>query len=402
MSTAPRLAHGAATMRKGVFAALEERIAEVARAGKTLCPLHIGDTHLAPPEAARRALAESHAGLFRYGPTGGAPKLREALAAYVTERRGAPTSADEILVGVGGTHALHCVSRVLLDPGDEVVVLSPYWPLAPGIFEAQGARVVEVRADLGASSHEVSGAELAARIRQAVGPRTRAVYFVSPGNPDGAIFTREHLAAILDVADEHDLWVLADEVYADVAYVPHLAFRAAFDGDRGRRARARSVSLYSFSKSFAMAGQRVGFAVAPPQVVAGALRISTHTVFNVPLVSQNAALAALSEPSFLVDTRATYVRTRDAVALALVDVGLTDVRVPDGGVYYFLELSPFLPDTRAPLADLLVRCIDEGVLLAPGGAFGAGFETRARLCFTSVGHDETLAGIASLGRALRG
>jgi len=393
----PRLARGAATLRKGVFAALEERIAEVRARGVDLQPLHIGDTHREPPIEARAALAAHRTETFRYGPTAGLAPLRARLADYVERARGAATTPEEVLVGAGGTHALHCVSRVLFDPGDEVLVLAPYWPLAPGIFEAQGARVVEVVADLGAAP--LPGEALGARLAAAVTPRTRAIYFVSPGNPDGAIFRREHLETILDAALAHDLWVLADEVYADTTYdVPHVSFRAAFDGARGEQARSRAVSLYSFSKSFALAGQRVGFAVAPRELVAAALRISTHTVFNVPLASQEAALAALGAPvSFLEDTRAAYRRTRGAVAEALAEVGLT-APLPDAGVYFFLELGRVL--AGRPLGELLLACVDEGVLLAPGPAFGAAFETRARLCFTSVDHDATLLAVARLGRAL--
>jgi aspartate/methionine/tyrosine aminotransferase len=392
-----RLAKGAAALRKGVFAALEERIAEVARAGKTLVPLHIGDTHVLPPPEAREALVREDAALFRYGPTGGLPALREALAGYVTARRGYPVRADEVLLGAGGTHALHCVARVLLDPGDEVVLLSPYWPLAPGIFEAQGATCVEVPVDLGHAPLSAEG--LRARLDQAIGPRTRAIYFVSPGNPDGAIFGPELLTVIHEVARGNDLWVLADEVYADVTYErPHVAFRAAVGPDASDDAARRTVSLYSFSKSFALAGQRVGFAVAPPAVVAAALRISTHTVFNVPVASQNAALAALASPSpFLEATRASYVQARDAVASALSAAGVV-ARTPEAGVYFFVDLGPHLG--ARSLSDVLLRGIDEGVLVAPGPAFGAGYETRVRLCFTSVPRDRTASGVAALLRAL--
>lgn len=399
----PRLGHGAATLRKGVFAALEERIAEVRSRGIELVPFHIGDTHRTPPLAAREALVAPRAETYRYGPTAGLGKLREALAAFVNEQRyksasaHTPTTSAEILVGAGGTHALHCVSRVLLDPGDEVIVLSPYWPLAPGIFEAQGARCVEVVVDLGARA--LSGDALRAKLQAAVTARTRAVYFVSPGNPDGAVFRHEHLEAILAIAVASDLWVLADEVYADTTYdVAHVPFRAAFGGSEAESARARSVSLYSFSKSFALAGQRVGFAVAPPAVVAAALRISTHTVFNVPLASQQAAAAALEAPgSFLAETRAAYRLTRDAVATALAEAGVP-APLPDAGVYFFLELAEILGGR--PLDDLLLACVDEGVLLAPGPAFGEAFGTRARLCFTSVDHATTLVGIERLGRAV--
>lgn len=302
-----------------------------------------------------------------------------------------------MLVGAGGTHALHCVSRVLFDPGDEVILLAPYWPLAPGIFEGQGARPVEVVVDLGARSLE--GDVLRERLLAAVGPRTRAIYYVSPGNPDGAVFRREHLDAILDVAIANDLWVIADEVYADTIYeVPHVAFRAAFAGPRAEAARARSVSLYSFSKSFALAGQRVGFAVAPPAVVAAALRISTHTVFNVPLASQMAALAALGEAvPFLDETRSAYAQTRAEAHAALRALPIA-APLPDAGVYFFLDFAEVL-DGR-PLDALLLACIDEGVLLAPGPAFGAAFATRARLCFTSVDHATTCAAVDRLGVAL--
>ena len=390
MSSYPRLARHASRIRPGVFAALEDRIAKAAHEGRSLVPFHIGDTHLSPPEASREALRREGAELHRYGPTAGMPELRSALSTYVRERRAVPTaSASRVFVGAGGTHALHCLSRVLFDPGDEVVLLSPYWPLAPGIFEAQGASCIEVPMGMYVSN----GADFATRLRAACGPKTRAIYFVSPGNPDGRILTREELEVVRDVAVEHDAWVLADEVYADVTYdLSHVSF-GSLEG-----LEERTVLLYSFSKSFALAGQRIGFAVAPERLVGPALRIGMHTVFNVPLASQRAALAALAEPeAFLAPTREAYRATRDAVAHALSLRGIAHT-LPDAGVYFFLDFSPVTKGR--PLSDFLRHAIDHGVLLAPGEAFGRDFSGYARLCFTSVPHEATLAGIDALARAI--
>jgi aspartate/methionine/tyrosine aminotransferase len=390
VSSPPRLALHASRIRPGVFAALEDRIAKAAREGRSLVPFHIGDTHLTPPAASRAALLREGAELHRYGPTAGLPELRSALATYVHERhRASAVSPSRIFVGAGGTHALHCLSKVLFDPGDEVVLLSPYWPLAPGIFEAQGASCIEV--PMGPYVHD--DPDFAARLRAACGPKTRAIYFVSPGNPDGRILSREELEIVRDVAVEHDAWVLADEVYADVTYdVPHLSM-ASVEG-----LEERTVQLYSFSKSFALAGQRVGFAVAPERLVGPALRIGMHTVFNVPLASQRAALAALAAPeTFLAPTREAYRATRDAVSRALARGGIAHA-LPDAGVYFFLDFSTVTKGR--PLADLLRHAIDHGVLLAPGEAFGRDFSAYARLCFTSAPHEATLAGIDALARAV--
>ncbi len=389
----PRLSGSAARLRPGVFSELQGKIDQAGREGRGLAPLHIGDTFLLPPSASRRASPEADPALYRYGPTAGLGELREAIACFVARERDLPWVREEhVLVGAGGTHALHCASRVLFDPGDEIVMLAPFWPLAPGIFEAQGARTVEVVAS--PLLYADPSLDLRSLLEGHVGPKTRAIYFVSPNNPDGKMLGPRHLEEVLAVAREHDLWVLADEVYADVTYgAPHLSF-GTLPG-----ARERSLLLYSFSKSFALAGQRVGFLVAPPPLVAAARRISTHTIFNVPVASQRAALAALEHgPAFVAEARARYKGTRDAVARILAESGV-DYTLPEGAVYFFLDLSPRL-GTR-PLTDLLAHAIDHGVLLAPGDAFGQAFARHARLCFTSVPEEETLAGVRALVRALR-
>src|SRR5260221_5875660 len=202
-------------MRAGVFADLEKAMAARRAAGGDLVPLHIGDTHRAPPEAARieRAIdGASPEALYAYGATAGMPELRQALASYARKRARAHEGVTEahVLVGVGATHALSCVARVVLDAGDDVLVATPYWPLTHGIVTQTGARVVEVplTSALYANPSEDAGAILA----RAVTPATRALYVISPNNPDGKVLSRKHAEQLARFAIERDLWVFSDEV----------------------------------------------------------------------------------------------------------------------------------------------------------------------------------------------
>jgi aspartate/methionine/tyrosine aminotransferase len=160
----------------------------------------------------------------------------------------------------------------------------------------------------------------------------------------------------------------------------------------------RTITIYSLSKSHALAGARIGFAVAPSRAIAVASRISTHTVFNVPVVAQRVALAALREPeAWLTAARRDYALARDATLRGLEGSGVRTIP-PEGGSYVFIDFAPVLRG-RA-LAQLLERGIDRGVLLAPGDGFGDTFGSWARLCFTSVPQDRLAAGIERLRRAI--
>lgn len=396
MPRSPSLSASAQRIRPGVFAELERHIAAFAARGGELIPLHIGDTYLAPPEAARFATAVSSEtrdpSLYRYGPTAGLPALRDAIAREARERRGMAEvdGARHVHVGVGGTHALFCAVRATLDPGDEVLVAAPYWPLAPGIFHACGARPVEVPfTSLLYGDPSLDAGEVLA---EALTPRTRAIYFISPNNPDGKVLSRKHLEQIAALAAARDLWVFADEVYAETAFdAPHTSM-ATLPGMA-----ARTMSLYSFSKSHALAGARVGYVIAPEEVVLAMRRVSTHTVFNVPLAMQRAALAALDGGSqWTLDARATYRTARDASALRLAGSKIR-FSLAEGGTYLFLDFSAAIGD--APMSKLLALAVDRGVLLAPGDAFGQTYESFARLCFTSVPLPKVLEGIDRLRAA---
>src|SRR5262245_19833970 len=143
-----RISETARGMRPGVFAELERHLAARTARGGDVVPLHIGDTYLAPPPSAHLGAFVEKAGpdpsLYRYGPTAGLPALRDAIGAWLERRRALAGAAYDILLGAGGTHSLYCMARALLDPGDDVLVCAPYWPLAPGIFHQAGARSIEV------------------------------------------------------------------------------------------------------------------------------------------------------------------------------------------------------------------------------------------------------------------
>ena len=360
-------------------------------------PLQIGDTWLAPPAAASKVLAEldgNDASIYRYGPTAGLPALREAIASTVGRHGLDIDPVDEVLIGNGGTHALFCVARAVLDAGDEVLMATPYWPLAPGIFTACGAVPVEV--PLTQRLYDDASLDAGALFAASISPRTKAIYLISPNNPDGKVLPRHQLERIAAVAREHDLWVFSDEVYAETVFEgEHVSIASLPD------MRDRTIVLHSMSKSHALAGCRVGFAIAPGAVVASGRRVSTHSAFNVSIVMQRAALAALVDDAFPKAAKETYRDARDRAVRAL---GGAPVKVhsADGATYLFVDFAPAFdamgPERAGsrPLFALLERAVDRGVLLAPGDAFGAGYDTCARLCTTAVPIERVLVGIERL------
>jgi aspartate/methionine/tyrosine aminotransferase len=393
----PALSRSAEAIVASVFAELAPHIEARARRGEDLVELHLGDSHRTPPEAARFARLEGEArdpGLYRYGAIAGLDALKHAFAERLRVLGFGPASIDprsQVLVACGATHALFCAARAVLDPGDEVLVAAPYWPLAVGVIRAAGGVAIEV--PVTTRLYAEASADAGSLFEAAVTPRTRAIYFITPNNPDGKVYGPRDLEGIARVARDRGLWVFADEVYADYVYSGAHASIARLEGMEDR-----TLSVYSLSKSHALAGARVGFLVAPARAVSLARRIATHTVFNVPVAAQRVALAALDDPGAWVDAARTDFRAaRDATLRALEGSGVTAL-APDGGSYVFIDFARVLD--RRSLVTLLGRAIERGVLLAPGPGFGEAFGTWARLCFTSVPVDRLLAGVSRLRAAI--
>jgi aspartate/methionine/tyrosine aminotransferase len=390
------LSKGALAIPQSVFAELAPRIEAHARRGGDLVGLHIGDTYRAPPEGASfaRASAGDDEALYRYGAVLGLDALRDAFAERLCAcGHGMPgAGAPHVVVASGATHALFCGARAVLEPGDEVIVPSPYWPLSVGVFRAAGAVPVEV--PLSGRLYADPTLDPAELLSPALTARTRALYVTTPNNPDGKVLSPAHLASIARFAQAHRLWVLADEVYADYLYEGEHVSIARLEGMA-----ERTLSVYSLSKSHGIAGARIGFLVAPERVVQVARRVATHSVFHVPLAAQRVALAAVRGPDAWIDeARRDYRAARDATVRAF-EGSAVRLSPPDGGSYAFVDFGPLLAGRK--LMDLLERGIDRGVLLAPGDAFGAPYASWARLCFTAAPAPRLRLGLERLREAMR-
>jgi aspartate/methionine/tyrosine aminotransferase len=356
-------------------AAPESGIVEVANYGRGrdgLIPLWIGEGDLPTPsficETATRALA---AGETFYTWQRGIPSLREALARYHTMVYGRTFMPEEFYVTGSGMQAIQIVLAMIAGTGDEVVIPTPTWPNAAAAAGIIGARVVEVPMSFGNGGWSLDLDRLAA----AITAKTRALFVVSPNNPTGWTATTADLSALLALARQRGLWVVADETYARFWYGEGSRAPSFFDV---MDADDRILFVNTFSKNWAMTGWRIGWIVASPslgQVIENMIQYATSGVAQ---FMQRAAAAALDRgEGFVAHMVARARRGREIACRALNATGRVRFAEPQGAFYLFFSI-----DGEADARRLALRLIDEAnVGLAPGTAFGAGGERFMRLCF---------------------
>lgn len=351
---------------------------------ESLCPLHVGDTWLRPPDGVARALAltTSEPGSTRYTETRGIPELVTALTAKLRARNGYSGDESGVMVTAGATAGLGCALAALVDPGDEVLILAPFWPLIRGI--AQGVGAVPIEVPFFDRVHTLDAA--LAAIRAALSPRSSVLYLSSPSNPTGRVLPREWLVAIAELARRENLWLISDEVYEDYAYrVPHASLLAL--------APERTLASFSFSKAYGMAGLRIGYLAGPAPQIAEAHKFGTHTYYCAPTPSQRAALGVLGDGSeWVARARRLYAEVGAAAAEKL---GLPP---PEGSTFLFVDASAAL-DSRG-LFGFLEDCASDGVALAPGSSSGAAYGSWVRLCYTAAPPEAVLAAVSAVAKRL--
>jgi aspartate aminotransferase len=358
------------------------RMAELARQIPDVIRLETGDPSFNTAQhirdAACAAMAEGHT---KYTPSGGFASLRQALAERVGRRNGIRADADDIVVTAGGCGGLFTSLMTLLDPGDEVLVPDPGWPNYRAQIHVLGGRPVTYDVDLRGGSIDPSAIE--SRITE----RTKAIIVNSPNNPTGAVYGAAALTGLAEVCARHDLWVISDECYDELTYdVEHVSVAAVAPSDR-------IITIFSFSKTYAMTGWRIGYVVAPP-VLSGELLKSQEPVHaNASSVGQKAAEAALAgDQSHVAAMRDVY-RSRRSMALEiLADAGVDSI-LPHGAFYVMVDVSAL-----GSSMDAAVRLLEsDHVSVVPGSAFGARGEGWARVSLC-VSDDALREG---LGRVVR-
>lgn len=352
----------------------ESGIVEVvnyARGRDGLLPLWVGEGDLPTPEFISRAAMDALSGgetFYTY--QRGIPELRQALSDYYARHFDITLPVEHFYVTGSGMQAIQIAVQALTSPGDELVYLTPAWPNIAAALEIAGARSVGVQLTFEGGKWAVD----LDRIAAAITPKTRAFFINTPSNPTGWTASKDDLVAILALARKHDLWIMADEIYARYYFAGGRApsFLDVMEPDD------KVMFVNSFSKNWSMTGWRVGWIVAPPQTGQVLENLIQYSTSGVAQFMQRGAVAALNDGDEFVQSNIDKAkRSRDILCDALIATNRVETLKPDGALYAFLKIDG-LTDSRKAAIDIVDKT---GVGLAPGTAFGPGGELFLRACF---------------------
>jgi len=338
--------------------------------GENVILLSVGDPDLDTPiEVTEQAIAKLRAGDTHYTPASGRDALRRAIADLHHTRSGQKVDIDNVIFLAGAQNALFTASLCLAGAGDEVIALEPLYPSYPATLEVSGAHMVRV----GTSAERGFRLELSA-LEAAITERTRAIFFASPNNPSGVIFSEAELQGIAQLALRHSLWVVCDEVYAGLAPQGRVPGLAAILPEQ-------VVTLGSLSKTHAMPGWRAGWMVAPKPLIAHAEALAMCMLFGLPGFVQEAAITALQvAPAAESRIRAYCAQRRDILVAALKDTPKLRLNDPDAGMFMLIDVRATGLSGQNFARQLFAA---EGVAVLDGGAFGASTQDFVRVCFAT-------------------
>jgi len=386
LPTALRLASRLDAVGFSDIVKIRNRIMELRSQGATVYQFEGGEPFMPTPEpvkeAMKRALDENKT---RYAPSSGIPELRSVIADKPRTKNRIPAQESDVIVLNGGMQGLFGAFQSTINPGDEVLLFSPYWTPIKDLIAHCEAKIVLV------PTHEARQLGFEQTLSRYTTDRTKAIYYNTPQNPSGVVFTPDEAHVVARFARELDLIVIADEAYEDLVYDGEHFSIASIDGMF-----ERTITLFTFSKSYAMTGWRLGYAVAPEPWMTGLKKTTLYSSNGVSTPTQWAGLAAMQLDTAVIDNnRNEYLLRRDLLLSGLNELGFT-CENPAGAFYAFPDVSRISRDSREAVEILLNSA---QVAAVPGIVFGQHGESHLRFSFsTSI---ETIeAGLDSLRRNL--
>lgn len=361
----PGLAERVTTLKASSTVAFAGRAKELARQGIDVIAMTAGEPDFLPPEHVLEAAREGiRLGLTKYTATEGTGELREAVAAKFKRENGLTYAPDQVLVSNGGKQTLYNAFMSVLEPGDEVVMVAPYWVSYPAQVELAGGVPVVVTA----SAADGFVPDIA-DVRKAITQRTKVLLINSPSNPTGAVYPPALVREFAELAEEHDLWLFSDDLYEHLIYDGEFSTAAALVPQR-------TLIVHGASKGYAMTGWRIGFGVGPKPLIAAMTRLQGQSTSGANSLAQYATVAALNEvektAAFQAMTRAAYRERRDVLVAGLNRLGLPTPK-PAGAFYVMTDTTSIDPDEERAA----IRLLDEArVAVVPGTDFLAPGQVR--------------------------
>ena len=388
------LAQRMASLQPSATLAMAARAGAMKASGIDVIDLSVGEPDFPTPEHICQAgKAAISAGKTKYTPAAGIPALREAIANDYTRRSGLSVTPAQVIVSNGAKHSLHNVFTSLLNPGDEVVVPTPYWVSYAELIKLTGAIPVLLETSIDEDFKLQPNA-----LKSAITPRTRMLLLCSPSNPTGVVYSREELVGIADIAIEADLSIVSDEIYDQLVFDGResISFPTLRPG-----LESRSIVVAGVSKTYSMTGWRIGWTIGPPALSKAMGSLQSQETSNPCSISQHAAIEALTGPQECVTLmRNAFQARRDLVVKRLSQI--PGVKIPDiGGAFYaFLDIHTSLGRPHGPI-DSVTWCEQllekEQVATVAGSAFGA--EGHVRMSF-AASEEKLTQGLDRIARFL--
>ena len=388
------LAQRMASLQPSATLAMAARAGAMKASGIDVIDLSVGEPDFPTPEHICQAgKAAISAGKTKYTPAAGIPALREAIANDYTRRSGLTVTPAQVIVSNGAKHSLHNVFTSLLNPGDEVIVPTPYWVSYAELIKLTGAIPVLIETSIDEDFKLQPNA-----LKSAITPRTRMLLLCSPSNPTGVVYSREELVGIADIAIEADLSIVSDEIYDQLVFDGResISFPTLRPG-----LESRSIVVAGVSKTYSMTGWRIGWTIGPPALSKAMGSLQSQETSNPCSISQHAAIEALTGPQECVTLmRNAFQARRDLVVKRLSQI--PGVKIPDiGGAFYaFLDIHTSLGRPHGPV-DSVTWCEQllekEQVATVAGSAFGA--EGHVRMSF-AASEEKLMIGLDRIARFL--